>query len=65
MSRTWFITEAGRGFRREFTKAALGRDDRAAATARNTEALADLVAEYGSDAILPSLSTTPATVPSV
>jgi NAD(P)-dependent dehydrogenase (short-subunit alcohol dehydrogenase family) len=53
MSRVWFITGAGRGFGRESAKAALGRGDRVAATARNTEALADLVAEHGSDAILP------------
>ncbi|HEY0247838.1 MAG TPA: SDR family NAD(P)-dependent oxidoreductase [Gryllotalpicola sp.] len=49
---TWFITGAGRGFGKEFAKAALGRGDNVAATARNTEALADLAAGYG-DAILP------------
>jgi NAD(P)-dependent dehydrogenase (short-subunit alcohol dehydrogenase family) len=52
MSRTWFITGAGRGFGKEFTKAALGRGDQVAATARDTEALADLVEKYG-DAVLP------------
>ncbi|MCP2317680.1 NADP-dependent 3-hydroxy acid dehydrogenase YdfG [Nocardia amikacinitolerans] len=52
MSKTWFITGAGRGFGREFASAALGRGDRVAATARNTEALKDLVDTYG-DAIVP------------
>ncbi|MET7654524.1 SDR family NAD(P)-dependent oxidoreductase [Streptomyces sp. NPDC005486] len=52
MSRTWFITGAGRGFGKEFAKAALGRGDQVAATARDTEALADLVEKYG-DAVLP------------
>lgn len=52
MSKTWFITGASRGFGREFAKAALGRGDTVAATARDTAALADLVADYG-DAILP------------
>jgi NAD(P)-dependent dehydrogenase (short-subunit alcohol dehydrogenase family) len=52
MSKTWFITGAGRGFGREFAKAALDRCDRVAATARNTEALGDLVVSYG-DAVLP------------
>ena len=51
-TRTWFVTGAGRGFGKEFATAALGRGDRVAATARNTEALADLAAEYG-DALLP------------
>ncbi|MCU1524901.1 MAG: putative oxidoreductase [Microbacteriaceae bacterium] len=52
MSKIWFITGAGRGFGRQFTEAALGRGDSVAATARNTQALADLVETYG-DAILP------------
>lgn len=52
MSKVWFITGAGRGFGREFTEAALGRGDKVAATARNTDALSDLVEIYG-DAILP------------
>jgi len=52
MPKAWFITGAGRGFGREFTKAALSRGDRVAATARNTDALADLLAQYG-DALLP------------
>lgn len=52
MSKTWFITGAGRGFGREFATAALDRGDSVAATARNTSALEDLVAEHG-DRILP------------
>ncbi|MGC9537466.1 SDR family oxidoreductase [Streptomyces sp. UG1] len=52
MSKAWFITGAGRGFGREFTKAALDRGDRVAATVRNTDALDDLLAQYG-DALLP------------
>jgi NAD(P)-dependent dehydrogenase (short-subunit alcohol dehydrogenase family) len=52
MSKTWFITGAGRGFGREFTKAALGRGDKVAATARNASSLDDLVGQYGG-AILP------------
>lgn len=51
-SKTWFITGAGRGFGREFTKSALDRGDKVAATARHTETLDDLVSQYG-DAILP------------
>jgi len=52
MSKTWFITGAGRGFGAEFAKNALDRGDRVAATARDTSALSDLVGEYG-DAVVP------------
>jgi NAD(P)-dependent dehydrogenase (short-subunit alcohol dehydrogenase family) len=52
MNKTWFITGAGRGFGKEFARAALDRGDRVAATARNTDTLADLVSEYG-DLITP------------
>jgi len=52
MSKTWFITGANRGFGREFTKAALDRGDRVAATSRDLSKLDDLVAKYG-DNILP------------
>ncbi|TNM59273.1 SDR family oxidoreductase [Streptomyces sp. NP160] len=52
MTKTWFITGASRGFGREFTKAALARGDRVAATARDTSSLDDLRAEHG-DALLP------------
>ncbi|MEU3780459.1 SDR family oxidoreductase [Streptomyces sp900129855] len=52
MSKVWFITGSSRGFGREFALAALERGDQVAATARNTETLADLVAAHG-EAILP------------
>ena len=48
----WFITGTSRGFGREWAIAALDRGDRVAATARNTDSLAELVEQYG-DAILP------------
>jgi NAD(P)-dependent dehydrogenase (short-subunit alcohol dehydrogenase family) len=50
--KTWFITGTSRGFGREWAIAALDRGDKVAATARNLDALDDLVAKYG-DAILP------------
>jgi NAD(P)-dependent dehydrogenase (short-subunit alcohol dehydrogenase family) len=52
MSKVWFITGASKGFGREFAKAALGRGDSVAATARNVDTLTDLVDAYG-DAVLP------------
>ena len=52
MSRTWFITGAGRGFGREWAEAALERGDRVAATARNPEQLSELVERFG-PAVLP------------
>ncbi|MGY4712702.1 SDR family oxidoreductase [Mycolicibacterium sp. CBM1] len=48
----WFITGTSRGFGREWAIGALERGDKVAATARNTESLADLVDKYGA-AILP------------
>ena len=50
--RTWFITGASRGLGRSFAQAALAAGDRVAATARNTSALEQLVAEHG-DAVVP------------
>lgn len=52
MSKIWFITGSSRGFGRQFAQAALERGDRVAATARNTDSLADLVAAHG-EAIVP------------
>ncbi|WP_430645507.1 SDR family oxidoreductase [Agromyces sp. GXS1127] len=52
MTKTWFITGAGRGFGKQFASAALQRGDKVAATARNLDALQDLVDVYG-DAVLP------------
>ncbi|MFZ2511310.1 MAG: SDR family NAD(P)-dependent oxidoreductase [Gordonia sp. (in: high G+C Gram-positive bacteria)] len=51
-NRTWFITGAGRGLGREFTRAALESGDHVAATARDVAALDDLVAEFG-DRLVP------------
>ncbi|MDO5624731.1 MAG: SDR family NAD(P)-dependent oxidoreductase [Pseudomonadota bacterium] len=50
--KVWFVTGAARGFGRRWVEAALARGDQVAATARNTDALAPLVAQYGS-AVLP------------
>jgi NADP-dependent 3-hydroxy acid dehydrogenase YdfG len=52
MPKIWFITGSSRGFGREYVEAALSRGDKVAATARNTDSLADLVAAHG-DQILP------------
>ncbi|MGW5152946.1 oxidoreductase [Rhodococcus koreensis] len=52
MSKTWFITGAGRGLGKEFARAALSRGDTVAATARNTSALDDMVQKFG-EAVLP------------
>lgn len=52
MSKVWFVTGASKGFGREFVVAALQRGEKVAATARNTDTLADLVERYG-DAVLP------------
>jgi len=52
MSKTIFITGASRGFGRLWAEAFLKRGDKVIATARNTESLDSLVAEYG-DAVLP------------
>jgi NAD(P)-dependent dehydrogenase (short-subunit alcohol dehydrogenase family) len=52
MSKIIFITGASKGFGKLWAEAFLKRGDKVAATARNTEALEDLVAAYG-DNILP------------
>lgn len=52
LSKIWFVTGSSRGFGRHFVEAALSRSDKVAATARNAESLADLVAAHG-EAILP------------
>ena len=51
-SKVWFVTGASKGFGREFVTAALQRGDQVAATARNIDALRDLVDAHG-DAVLP------------
>jgi NAD(P)-dependent dehydrogenase (short-subunit alcohol dehydrogenase family) len=50
-NKTWFITGTSRGFGREWTRAALERGDRVAATVRDTSTLDDLRAEH-SDGLL-------------
>jgi NAD(P)-dependent dehydrogenase (short-subunit alcohol dehydrogenase family) len=51
-SKIWFITGSSRGFGKEWAIAALERGDRVAATARDTDSLADLVERFG-DSVLP------------
>jgi NAD(P)-dependent dehydrogenase (short-subunit alcohol dehydrogenase family) len=46
MTKVWFITGSSRGLGRSLTEAVLAAGDKVAATARNTDILADLVAEY-------------------
>jgi NAD(P)-dependent dehydrogenase (short-subunit alcohol dehydrogenase family) len=52
MTKVWFITGSTRGLGRSLTEAVLAKGDRVAATARNPEALSDLVSSYPSQ-ILP------------
>ncbi|QXT63471.1 SDR family NAD(P)-dependent oxidoreductase [Tessaracoccus palaemonis] len=47
MSKIWFVTGASRGFGRQWTEAALERGDSVVATARNVDAIADLIDRYG------------------
>lgn len=47
MPKTWFITGTSSGFGRLMTEQLLERGDRVAATARNTDSLADLEATHG------------------
>ena len=58
MAKVWFITGTSRGFGRVWAQAALGRGDRVAATARDTRALEDLVAEHGDDMLALELDVT-------
>jgi NAD(P)-dependent dehydrogenase (short-subunit alcohol dehydrogenase family) len=57
-SKTWFITGTSRGFGREWTKAALERGDRVAATARDTSTLDDLKADHGEKLLALALDVT-------
>lgn len=52
MKRVWFITGSSRGLGRSLTEAVLAKGDFVAATARNTNALNDLVLKY-KEQILP------------
>jgi NAD(P)-dependent dehydrogenase (short-subunit alcohol dehydrogenase family) len=56
--KVWFVTGASRGFGRIWTEAALKRGDKVAATARDSEALADLVGAYGDSILALSLDVT-------
>ena len=47
MSKVWFVTGSSRGLGRHIAEAVLKAGDRLVATARRSEALADLKAEYG------------------
>lgn len=49
MSKTWFITGTSKGFGRIWAEAALERGDKVAATARNTDSVAELVEKYGEE----------------
>ncbi|QKJ31343.1 SDR family NAD(P)-dependent oxidoreductase [Mucilaginibacter mali] len=46
MTKIWFITGSSRGLGRSLTEAVLATGDKVAATARNTDALKDLVERY-------------------
>ncbi len=46
MTKVWFITGSSRGLGRSLTEAVLASGDKVAATARNTDVLADLVQKY-------------------
>jgi NAD(P)-dependent dehydrogenase (short-subunit alcohol dehydrogenase family) len=46
MTKIWFITGSSRGLGRSLTEAVLASGDKVAATARNTDALNDLVEKY-------------------
>jgi NAD(P)-dependent dehydrogenase (short-subunit alcohol dehydrogenase family) len=52
MTKTWFITGAGRGLGRAIACAALDRGDRVTATSRRLADVADLAESYG-DSVLP------------
>ena len=56
--KVWFVTGASRGFGRIWTEAALERGDRVAATARDLNALDDLVAAHGDSILALSLDVT-------
>jgi len=58
--KTWFVTGAGRGFGRHFTKAALERGDRVTATARDVAALNDLRTTHGDRLLVLALDVTDA-----
>jgi NAD(P)-dependent dehydrogenase (short-subunit alcohol dehydrogenase family) len=58
MTKIWFITGSSRGLGRNLTEAVLASGDKVAATARNTEALNDLVQKYPDQIYLIKLDVT-------
>ncbi|WP_268223344.1 SDR family NAD(P)-dependent oxidoreductase [Sinomicrobium oceani] len=56
--KVWFITGSSRGFGRVWTEAALQRGDKVAATARNTDSIADFKEKYGDNALILPLDVT-------
>ncbi|MEU8172982.1 SDR family oxidoreductase [Microbispora hainanensis] len=56
--RVWFITGAGRGLGRAFTRAALGNGDRVVAATRTVAPLDDLAAEHGDTLLVLPLDVT-------
>jgi len=54
----WFITGTSRGFGRVWTEAALKRGDKVAATARNTDSIADFKDKYGDNVLILPLDVT-------
>ena len=61
MNNVWFITGSARGLGRSLTEAVLAQGGRVAATARQPEQLADLVAQYGAQLLPLALDVTNAT----
>ena len=56
--KTWFVTGASRGLGREWTRAALNRGDKVAATTREISALRDLQREFGDSLLTIQLDVT-------
>ncbi|WP_263773116.1 SDR family NAD(P)-dependent oxidoreductase [Propionivibrio soli] len=56
--KVWFVTGASRGFGRIWTEAALDRGDKVVATARDPEALNELVTTYGNSMLALPLDVT-------
>ena len=56
--KVWFITGTSRGFGRVWAEAALKRGDKVAATARNSESIADLKDKYGDNVLTLELDVT-------
>ncbi len=58
MSKIWMITGTSRGLGRAFTQAALQRGDKVVATARNVDAMTDLVDAHGESVLALELDVT-------